>query len=145
MNKKQLLALRLIAVFLVLLGFSLAVGSWFVSQRKMAIYNAGKETTATVLNAKHEKGPQNRNSYFVTLRYSSERDNSVTQNIQVPDDVFSRAMETRELRIRFDPSNPAEVVFVDFPYDVVQRYVEGAILAAVGFLITYFAFRASSG
>jgi hypothetical protein len=95
-----------------------------------------------VISAQHRKGPQNRNSCFIILRYSLEDGNAVTRKAEVPDDVFSRAAEVHEMRIRYDPDDPAEFVFVDFPYSVVERYVVSAVLLVVGLLVAYFAFRA---
>lgn len=140
MNKQQVWAVRGIGVFTILLAAGLAIGSWHVGQKKLAISTGGTEVVAEVWGERVVKSGV-RTSHYVTLRYPASEARTVTREFQVPDDVFDAAVANRQLRLKYNALQPEEIDFIDFPYNVVERYIAASILAVIGTAVAFFAFR----
>jgi len=44
------------------------------------------------------------------------------------------------LKIKYDPENPEEIVFVDSPYRTNDKYIAAAILILLGLVLSFIAF-----
>ena len=143
MTVSQLVKLYCIGVFVLLLGVGLIVGSLYASIDERRIERKGVPCMAVLMSSKHEQDSQGRNSYFVKLEYPLSRDDIHSQWFEVPEPVHAKAVARKRLPIRFDRAHPGDIVFEDFPYNVPQRCLVGAVLAVIGLVVLLFAIGAS--
>lgn len=141
MNKTQIMQLRVIGIFVVLLGIGLGIGSAFVGGEKLRIQETGVEVVAKVIEATASTdGDAHR--YDVVLFYTTTEKQDITQRLQVPENVFLYADKAKELKIKYSTEDPMSVVFVDFPYSVTERYLIAVVLVLIGIGLSVWAFRA---
>jgi hypothetical protein len=140
MRKVRLVKLRILGCFLILLGLFLAVGSWFFANKKRRIELTGATTFAKFVKERHETDIRGADYHYIEIEYTLENGKSVQQEMQVPEDIISKAIRDGELEIKYNPENPTEIVFVDFPYTTEDRYTWATILVLLGAGLSVYAF-----
>ena len=140
MRKVQIVKLRILGCFLMILGIFLAVSTWFFSRKTRRIESTGVTAIAKCLKEEHETDIRGANYHYLDVEYSLANGKTLTRTIQVPEDVFSKAVREGELKIKYDPENPEEIVFVDSPYRTNDKYIAAAILILLGLVLSFIAF-----
>jgi uncharacterized membrane protein YidH (DUF202 family) len=140
MRKVQIVKLRILGCFLILLGIFLAGGTWLFSRKTRHIESTGVPAVAIFLKQSHETDVRGARNHYLEIEYPLADGKTIRKTLQAPEEVVAKASREGDLKIKYDPENPEEFVFVDFPYTTEDRYIAAVVLVLLGVVLCFFAF-----